>query len=907
MTRPVWRRFSGVRKRTADPPTVAPCVPDAAVSSPVAVLDQPGSASRMSGPNADQLTHTLVRVGRRLGMDLADDEAPPVRPLVKSAARAAAAATLAESMAVGTPWDEAVLATVRALIRGDQWHVARALADSLGRRGDQTLSAVALGVAAHARGWFDLAAQEVSDVSDATLARLSPIEAVESLLGASATHRKPSRVAGIAREAASRSTADAVDMAARLAAVGDIAVAHELLDLIDAEARADVDVDRARALALLAESRFTTPVAAPDESVVFGVLDYRQPDQSRVSTNIGDYVQTAAMLGHLVRYRNVSFTGEDGLSEVAAELAAAVPEHLRIQGPQSRVHLTAVHRDFSSTQVLPPTVWTIAFGWHMHSLFGLRYDFPYHPSVRPLFVSFHVNRPEMLTPAALDYLRRHGPIGCRDWSTVDLLLSAGVDAFFTGCLTSTVDAVVPRQTEPLPPEQKKVGLIDAPVRVRANVRREYELVQHASADIPGLSPATGVRAAVAALSRYQATYVRVITSRLHAYLPATSLGIPTRFMPTNPGDPRFAGLRDMGPQSPAFVAMRQGIRDLLEPVIAAILSSATEDDVYALWRSLTSDKVAQARRRHSERISIPTAHIDVDATCDLVRAGTTHARPAGAAGNPVHVALACDQNLVEQLPVTIDAIVSGSSSPVHLYLLTRGLGPDVLHRLAETLPDATLTWLPCDPVAYGEVTRMIEHITLSTMDRLLLPSLLPDVDRLVYVDVDALVLGDVAELAALDLDGRPFAARASFYPGYLYWWKAAHRLPPERADALRRQMSQRPFSPGDTALNAGVLVLDLARLRQDDFTALALAYVEQFGLNDQDVLMAYAEGDWARLEPRWNHWPIMERLNDPEVVHYVGAAKPWGALVSPYDDLWRVRAGRVAERLGGQIVVSPSP
>ena len=882
-------------------------MPDAAIVSPDAVLNQPWSAPRMSGPNADQLTHTLVRVGRRLGMDLADDEPPPVRPLVESAARAAAGATLAESMAIGTPWDEAVLATVRALIRGDQWHVARALADSLGRRGDQPLSAVALGVAAHARGWFDLAVQEVVDVSDATLARLSPIEAVESLLGASATHRNPPRVAGIAREAASRSTADAVDMAARLAAVGELGVVHELIDLIDAEARAELDVDRARALALLAETRFTTPIAAPDDAVVFGVLDYRQPDQSRVSTNIGDYVQTAAMLGHIVRHRNVSFTGEDGLSEVAAELAAAVPQRLHIRGPESRVHLTAVHRDFSSTQVLPPTVWTIAFGWHMHSLFGLRYDFPYHPSVRPLFVSFHVNRPDMLTPAALDYLRRHGPIGCRDWSTVDLLLSAGVDAFFTGCLTSTVDAVVPRQAEPLPPEQKKVGLIDAPVRVRANVRREYELVQHASAEVPGLSSAAGVRAAVAALSRYQATYVRVITSRLHAYLPATSLGIPTRFMPTNPGDARFAGLRDMGPQSPAFVEMRRGIRELLEPVVAGILSGGTEDDVYTLWRSLTSDKVAQARRRHSEPVPVPTAHIDVDATCDLVRAGTTHARAAGADANPVHVALACDQNLVEQVPVTIDAIVSGSSRPVHLHLLTRGLGPDVSHRIADAFPDAALTWLPCDPVVYGEVTRMIQHITLSTMDRLLLPSLLPDVDRLVYFDVDALVLGDVAELAALDLDEHPFAARASFYPGYLYWWTAAHRLPPERADALRRQMCQRPFSPDDTALNAGVLVLDLARLRQDDFTALALAYVEQYGFNDQDVLMAYAEGGWAHLGLRWNHWPIMERLSDPQVVHYVGAAKPWDALVTPYDDLWRMRAGPVAERMGGQIVVSPWP
>ena len=88
-----------------------------------------------------------------------------------------------------------------------------------------------------------------------------------------------------------------------------------------------------------------------------------------------------------------------------------------------------------------------AFGWHMHPLFDLRYDFPYHPNIRPLFFSFHVNRLDMLTDEAQDYLRRYGPVGCRDWTTVYLLLSAGIDAFFTGCLTTTVDALFPARAE----------------------------------------------------------------------------------------------------------------------------------------------------------------------------------------------------------------------------------------------------------------------------------------------------------------------------------------------------------------------------------------------------------------------------------------------------------------------------
>ncbi len=89
----------------------------------------------------------------------------------------------------------------------------------------------------------------------------------------------------------------------------------------------------------------------------------------------------------------------------------------------------------------------VAFGWHMHSLFSLRFGLPYHPNINPIFVSFHLNRVQALTPETIEYLEAHGPIGCRDWTTVDLLLSAGVDAFFTGCLTTTVNAVFPELAE----------------------------------------------------------------------------------------------------------------------------------------------------------------------------------------------------------------------------------------------------------------------------------------------------------------------------------------------------------------------------------------------------------------------------------------------------------------------------
>ena len=45
-------------------------------------------------------------------------------------------------------------------------------------------------------------------------------------------------------------------------------------------------------------------------------------------------------------------------------------------------------------------------------------------------------------------------------------------------------------------------------------------------------------------------------------------------------------------------------------------------------------------------------------------------------------------------------------------------------RAAALFPTVSFTWWPCDEVTYGDIHAMIPHITVSTMDRLVLPELL---------------------------------------------------------------------------------------------------------------------------------------------------------------------------------------
>lgn len=78
-------------------------------------------------------------------------------------------------------------------------------------------------------------------------------------------------------------------------------------------------------------------------------------------------------------------------------------------------------------------------GWFTHNI----HNWVPSDKIDPVFVSFHMNNtaaPFMLSEKGIAYLKKHQPIGCRDKFTVQTLQEKGIDAYFTGCLTLTLDS-----------------------------------------------------------------------------------------------------------------------------------------------------------------------------------------------------------------------------------------------------------------------------------------------------------------------------------------------------------------------------------------------------------------------------------------------------------------------------------
>lgn len=184
---------------------------------------------------------------------------------------------------------------------------------------------------------------------------------------------------------------------------------------------------------------------------------------------------------------------------------------------------------------------------------------PPPPSIRPIFVGFHVTekfRPTVEKHAG--YLRQFEPIGARDDDTRDFLRSIGVKAETTYCLTLTF----PQRQRP--PANGKVFIADADdIEIPRALRRNAVKVRHI------VTPVN--RDALLPFARAMIEFYRdearlVITTRLHAALPCIAMGIPVVFF-GNPNGKRTAIIRDIGGK---IYSARLHRRGLLGRTVGAI-------------------------------------------------------------------------------------------------------------------------------------------------------------------------------------------------------------------------------------------------------------------------------------------------------------------------------------------------
>lgn len=617
-------------------------------------------------------------------------------------------------------------------------------------------------------------------------------------------------------------------------------------------------------------------------TVNLALIDYKSPDLANMSCNIGDYVQTLAMMRHIARHMPADGDGSapawqfasEGIASTLRDLAGSWQPDERRRAATA-VNIVVADRDcpWSTTGRAPGVpVYMPVFGWFAHAPFMSVPVFPYPEEIRPFFVSFHLNKPDDLRPDYIDYLKTYAPIGCRDRSTRDWLMNQGVDAFVSGCVTTTL-GLSKAATSP------RSGVFDIetpPALAPAGARK----IVHMFPEVKERSFEDNLSGALDLLRLYSGAE-RIVTSRLHCYLPARALGTAAEFHPLNATDRRYDGL--VYQDDAGFTAMRAGLIELLDKMLGVILSGASEQAVYARWRELTAPLVAAAK---AERAACP--RLFVAAPADSLP--PPEAKPVDA----IPVALAFDANIAAYVPAVVRSIEANRSRAVRYIMMVRGLPDHFVPPIEEAARGASsIDWFRMDHFLQGERLTLIPHTTISTMDRLYLPELLTGLDKVIYLDIDLIVQGDVAQLYDVDVSRAGVAGRSSINP----FWRTqlnviesiSKRLPGDKAALLRRRASV-STDLAARCFNAGVLVASLDRMRRDNFTEQAAKLAVDFQMNDQDILNFYSAGRYTELGPEWNAFPYQERVDADalKIIHWAGGAKPWaGTRNVRLEERWR--------------------
>jgi lipopolysaccharide biosynthesis glycosyltransferase len=268
-------------------------------------------------------------------------------------------------------------------------------------------------------------------------------------------------------------------------------------------------------------------------------------------------------------------------------------------------------------------------------------------------------------------------------------------------------------------------------------------------------------------------------------------------------------------------------------------------------------------------------------------------RRGPAEADTVHCAVVLPRGAGLSLSVLVASLLDHCSRPLRHWVLARPGTEGVERRLAGRFPELSFTWLPLRGLGRDLETPTGSRPPAAGLIRLLIPELLPDVDRVVVLPLPAVATGDLADLADLDLDGHTLAAprepgSTTSASGFGVIHAAAARLD-EQTDAaaeLRRLAHARHAFDFD-AFTTRVLVLDLAGLRAEGFAAEALSLVEAFGLDDLEVLHHMYGPARAEVPDRWAFVPTRMPYRGPGLIHWADRVKPWHKPLTPERDRWR--------------------
>ncbi len=264
-----------------------------------------------------------------------------------------------------------------------------------------------------------------------------------------------------------------------------------------------------------------------------------------------------------------------------------------------------------------------------------------------------------------------------------------------------------------------------------------------------------------------------------------------------------------------------------------------------------------------------------------------------------HILCCADEHYARPLAAMVQSLLEHTPGPLTLTVVDAGFRASTRERLTLSWDGLDVRWVQ---PSYDRLEDLpvSGHASVANYVRLLAADLLPaSLERVLYLDVDLLVLTNLTELWHTPFDGAlALAAQDVSLP----WIDAAlqpdfeRRRPYVKVPEPIRNYRELGLDGRGKYLNSGVLLIDLAAWREEDLAEQFLRCVqenrEHLRLWDQYVLNVVLAGRWSEIHPTWNGqiqvldypgWqesPYDEATHEqvirtPKILHFAAHVKPW--------------------------------
>jgi lipopolysaccharide biosynthesis glycosyltransferase len=265
----------------------------------------------------------------------------------------------------------------------------------------------------------------------------------------------------------------------------------------------------------------------------------------------------------------------------------------------------------------------------------------------------------------------------------------------------------------------------------------------------------------------------------------------------------------------------------------------------------------------------------------------------------INIVVIPDENFARHAGVMFVSVLENkkSNNPVAFHVLGDNLSVKSRANLEQTVKKygAEIYFYDVDTERIRRLPT-IRHFNHATYMRLMLAEILPaELKKVLYLDVDMVVLQDITELWNIDISNYHIGAAEDL-----------GMLQPEATEGIGLQTHF--FNLGMPAesyyFNAGVILIDLVKWRQDNIGIKALELIEtnpdKIIWLDQDALNSVLCGKVCPINREWNVFEFFRTryyqgseakipvrfiasFKNPAIVHFTGIykPKPWDYLIYP--------------------------